>query len=124
MPLFDKIGDLAKNVSDKAASAVGAGKISLNIKTEQLRIEELQTKIGVYYYERHLKGESFDPYTEAIFSQIDDINDNIEALEAEKSAARARTAGGSESGQVYCANCGAKLQPGSNFCSNCGGRTY
>ena len=124
MPLFDKLGDIARNVTDKAAEAVGAGKIAVDIKTQQLKINELLAKAGSYYYELHLKGVQLDPSVEVIFAQIDDLNDNIEALQAEKNAFKSSYSSGASGGALYCENCGARLQPGANFCDNCGMRLH
>ena len=42
MGVFDDLGDFARNVSNKAVGAANLGKISVNIKLEQSKIEEIR----------------------------------------------------------------------------------
>ena len=119
MGVFDDLGDFARNVSNKAVGAANLGKISVNIKLEQSKIEEIQRQIGAYYYERHLNGLPVDSDIEMYIEQIDAINENIAALESEKRSVKGEYNFDGE-GVRYCPNCGVKLAPGSNFCTNCG----
>lgn len=123
MDFLNRLGDIAKNVSDMAVEAVGVGRIAVNIKTEQLKIDTLQRQIGAIIYERHLNGETFSPEIESLLGQIDRTNETIRQLEEEKNAARAAAAEASDE-PATCVNCGVELAPGANFCSYCGTKQY
>ncbi len=124
MDLFDKLNDFTKDIADKASSAVGIGRLTVNIKAEEMKIDSLQKQIGQYYYERHVRGEKFDPETELYLAKIDEVNKTIAVLQAEMKVTKTGSSSSGESAVRFCSNCGAKLQPGSNFCNYCGTKQF
>lgn len=53
MGFFDKIGEAAKNLGDKAGDAVETGKLNSKIKSENAAAGEDFKKIGEIYYNRY-----------------------------------------------------------------------
>lgn len=91
MAFFDKLNDLAKNVSDKANDAIETTKLNNKINAEKAAIAEDFKKIGEYYYAKHATGETTTPHTPTV--SLDNL---------------------------VCPACGKQNNPGTNFCCECG----
>jgi ribosomal protein L40E len=132
MPLFDKIGDFARNLGDKASSAIETTKLNNKINAEKTSISEYMRQIGEYYFGKHQAGEPDDPNVAEYFAAIESHNQAIAEAQAEivriqaEAAAQSQAAQGAApapvEGSLICPSCGAVNPPGTNFCSECGSK--
>jgi len=138
MALFDKLGGIAKNLSDKASDSVNTSKLNGKIKAERAAITELQQKIGAYYHQQHIAGQAGDPAAEEWLAAIDGHNAAIEELQAEITRIQAESAAQAApepmaapipvpvavpQGQgIFCTACGQENPAGTRFCSGCGSK--
>jgi len=83
MAFFDKLGSAARNLGDKAGSAVETAKLGTKIKDEEKAIAECQRKIGEFIYGLHGVGENLPEEAAALCAQIDGHNAAIEDAQAE-----------------------------------------
>ena len=127
MNLFGKIGDLARNIGDKATEAIETTKLNSKINAEKNEIAECLRGIGAIYYGKHQAGEATDGEIAELLSSIDGHNKIIEETQAEiariqeESAALAASAEGDGGAQsVKCAACGEENPIGTKFCAECG----
>lgn len=99
MAFFDKLNDLAKNITDKTNDAIETGKLNSKANSEKnLAAEELK-KIGTYYYENFARGEEFDAEildicnaAKAHYDEADAALAEIEKIRQENEAQKAAAA--------------------------------
>ena len=132
MAFLDKIGGIAKNLGDKANSAIETTKLNSKINTERASITECMRKIGEYYYGKYQAGDPGDPGVAELLATIDSHNQAIAEAQAEIARIQAESAapppaaqGGAYApppieGGVVCPSCGLVNPPGTRFCSGCG----
>ncbi len=126
MAFFDKLGDLAKNISDKTSDAIEITKLNSKIAAEQLAANEELLKAGQYYYERYLAGEAEEAVTphfqnaKAHLDTVSQLQAEVERIKAENEAAKAAAAPAAATQHIFCSNCGTQLPAGTHFCNNCG----
>lgn len=126
MAFFDKLNDLAKEVTYKANDALELTKLNSKINSEKTAIGELMRQIGEYYYSVYTAGTPADPAIAQQLSEIDshnlaiaDAQAQIAALKAENESA-AKPAVGAES--IICPSCGKNNPIGTRFCGGCGAK--
>lgn len=146
MALFDKLSDLAKNISEKTTDAIETGKLTNKINSEKNLAGEELKKIGAFYYERYMEsGEAapevleFCENAKAHYDAAEEAQAEINRIRAESEAAKEAAAApvqpavsgnichecGTENagGVKFCGSCGAKLvpdQPAVKYCPGCG----
>lgn len=147
MAFFDKLGEMAKNVSEKATDSLETNKLISEINLKKGNIQSFQRELGEFYWAKFAVGEKLDDEAMLICDKIVDTQDKIRELEAqieqikaesearkaereaekaEKKAAekiaeaeKAAEKAGIEREPV-CAGCGKELAEGVKFCSECG----
>ena len=147
MAFFDKLGEMAKNVSEKASDSLETNKLVSEINLTKGNIQALQRELGEFYWAKFAVGEKLDDEAMLICDKIVLAQDKIKVLEgqinqikaegearkaereaekAEKKAAekvaeaeKAAEKAGIEREPV-CAGCGAALAEGTKFCGECG----
>ena len=60
MDLFDKIGNIAKNIGDRTNDAIEITKLNAKIATEKSAVAEDLKKIGEFYYKKFADEEPID----------------------------------------------------------------
>ena len=147
MAFFDKLGEMAKNVSEKASDSLETNKLVSEINLTKGNIQALQRELGEFYWAKFAVGEKLDDEAMLICDKIILAQDKIkvlegqinqikaegearkaerEAVKAEKKAAekvaeaeKAAEKAGIELDPV-CSGCGAELVEGVKFCGQCG----
>lgn len=126
MAFFDKINNLAKNISDKTSDAIETGKLNSKANAEKNLAAEDLKKIGEVYYNIWLETGEAAPGAEELFQSAKGHYDaaeealaEVERIRAENEAAKAAAAAPASEG-LTCTGCGAVNPPGTRFCSNCG----
>ena len=141
MSLFGRLGDIARNIGDKASGAIETSKLNSRIDAEKSAIAESMRRIGEFYYQRHQAGGVHEPEIAEIFAAIDGHNATIAEIQAEivrmqeESAAQASAAQAAQvlaqpsipvappaPAGVICPICGASNAPGTKFCGTCGAK--
>lgn len=130
MALFDRLNDLARNITDKTTDAIETGKFASKANSEKNLAGGELKKIGEYYYGIFAAGGEVAPeilefctaakahYDAAAEAQAE--IDRIRAEnEAERAAAAAPTASAAPAGLI-CPGCGAAIADGLKFCGQCG----
>lgn len=131
MAIFDKLGDIAKNVADKTQTFADVSKLNNQITDENNRISALKVNIGNYYYAKFEAGEELDEeimnYCRAIregFGNIQNLQAEVARLKSEQNTAA--PAGGSPYAAapagIACPGCGSMQPAGSKFCPECGAK--
>ncbi|SHJ69491.1 zinc ribbon domain-containing protein [Parasporobacterium paucivorans] len=131
MDLFEKLGEMAKSVGDKANETIELGKLNAKINDEKLKMNVNFQKIGKYYYDRYKAGERMDGNVQSYCEDLDAASKKIDELKKEldniknktdaaKAARAAEDIPESASESIVCENCGHLNKPGTNFCGNCG----
>ena len=82
MAFFNKLGELAKNVSDKTDNMLEISKLNGEIRNSQDDIEELKLKLGNYIWLKFKNGIIMDEQTTSICRSIQAAQDNINAKQA------------------------------------------
>lgn len=140
MAFLDKLGDIARNIGDKATDAIETTKLNSKINAEKTAIAECMRQIGEYYYKKHQSGEPDDSAMAELYSAIDghnntiaDTQEEISRIQAEN-AAQAQAIGAAAAAApvapapvpppdgIACPSCGKANTPGTKFCCECGGR--
>lgn len=147
MALFDRLNDLAKNITEKTSEVIETGRISSRVSTEKNLAGEELKKIGGYYYQLYASGgevaaevTEFCAAAKAHYDAAAEAQAEIDRIRAENEAARAAaqaepaadTPAGAvcpgcgrenAAGTKFCAHCGTKMEteaPAGNFCPQCG----
>ena len=149
MAFFDKLNEMAKNVSEKANDSWETNKLVGDINLTKGNIQAYQRELGEYYWAKFAVGEQLDEEAMLICDKIVAAQDKIRELEAQieqikaKSEARkaereaekaekkaaekaaeaeqaAEKAGMEKPPVPTCAGCGAELVEGTKFCGQCG----
>jgi hypothetical protein len=137
MEFLGKLGDIVRNIGDKATDAIETTKLNSKISAEKTAISECMRQIGEYYYKKHQAGETGDASLTELYTAIDGHNEAIKNTQAEiarvqaenaAQTARANTPAGtsvdssSATGEISCPSCGKANAPGTKFCCDCGGK--
>jgi len=123
MAILNKIGNVAKNIGDKAGGVVETTKLNSKISAEKNLIEGVYKKIGEYYYLKHQSGEKLPKEAAALCAEIDGHNSAINDAKAEIERIKAETASPAASAAtVSCSACGSKNAAGRKFCQECGAK--
>jgi uncharacterized small protein (DUF1192 family) len=135
MALFDKLGDIARKIGDKANDMVETTKLSSKISSEKTAINDCMRQIGEYFYARHQAGEPDDPRVAELCAVIDEHNKTIADTQAEIARIQAENAAKAQAASeqtvqdaapavkgTCCPACGAANSPGTKFCQECGGK--
>ncbi|MDR3299037.1 MAG: zinc ribbon domain-containing protein [Candidatus Accumulibacter sp.] len=136
MAFFDTLGDIVRNIGDKATDALETTKLNTKINAEKTAIAECMRRIGEYYHAKHQAGEPDDSGVAEIHAAIDGHNAaiaetqaEITRIQAENAAQAARAAAAvpaataaPAAGEIVCPSCGKANVPGTKFCRECGGK--
>ena len=135
MAFFDKLGDLAKNISEKTTDAIETGKFASKANSEKNLAGEELKKIGEYYYNLWLESGEIDPEVlefcaaaKAHYDAAAEAQAEIERIRAENEAAKAAAAAPitpaapAAPAGIVCTACGTANNPGTKFCCNCGNK--
>ena len=143
MAFFDKLGDLAKNLGDKASDTIEINKLNGKINSEKSAVAEDMRKIGEALYTRYKEGSFSDEAVNELFTTIDGHNTAIAEAQESINAIRAAAAAPAEpvnepvmpaapidmpsapavpaSGELPC-SCGHINPEGTKFCGSCGSK--
>lgn len=119
---FEKIGSMAKNVTDKANDALKINRINAKINGEYQKISGLKMQLGEYIWTRFEAGDSFDENVLDICSQIKECEDNTRTFEEEILKIKNVAYGLSDTLVNICSACGNPVGSNLNFCPKCGTR--
>ena len=130
MAFFDKLNDLAKNISDKTGEAIEINKLNSKISLEKKEIAQLMQKIGEFYYEKYKKGEVSHSTLLEYFTAIDEHHLAVSEAQAEIEQIKAVSesnktdapAPAMQSAGILCSSCGAENDSQKKFCSECGAK--
>jgi len=144
MSLFGRLGDIARNIGDKASGAIETSKLNSRIDAEKNAIADNMRRIGEFYYQRHQVGAVNEPEIAEIFAAIDghhatiaEIQAEIVRMQEESAAAQAAqqaaqvqpaapigipAAAPVPTAGVVCQTCGASNVAGTKFCGTCGSK--
>ena len=135
MAFFDKLGDLAKNISEKTTDAIETGKFASKANSEKNLAGEELKKIGEYYYNLWLESGEIAPEVlkfcaaaKAHYDAAAEAQAEIERIRAENEAAKAAAAAPitpaapAAPAGIVCTACGTANNPGTKFCCNCGNK--
>ena len=132
MAFFDKLGDLAKNISEKTTDAIETGKLNSKVNTEKNLAGEELKKIGEFYYNAWLESGEIAPEVleictaaKAHFDAAAEAQAEIDRIRAENEAAKAAAAAPAAPAApvgIECTACGTANNPGTKFCCNCGSK--
>lgn len=119
MTIFDKLNQVAKDLSGKTSDAIEAAKLSARVGSERSAAGEDLKKIGRYYYDLYIQtGEAAEEVADlcasakAHFDAADNAKAEVARIKASFELERV-------SGTV-CPNCGSNIAAGANFCPSCG----
>ncbi|MBR3910153.1 MAG: hypothetical protein IKJ54_02510, partial [Anaerotignum sp.] len=89
MAFFDKLGEMAKNVSEKASDSLETNKLISEINLTKGNIQALQRELGEYYWAKFAVGEKLDDEAMLICDKIVLAQDKIKVLEGQISQIKA-----------------------------------
>jgi membrane protease subunit (stomatin/prohibitin family) len=134
MAFLNKLGDIARNIGDKATDTIEITKLNSKINGEKTAIADCIKQIGEYYYQKHQAGGPDDSEVAELCAAIDGHNQTIADTQAEiarikaENVAQAQTSASpaepaaAAAAEVTCAACGKLNTPGTKFCCECGGK--
>ncbi|MDR0930812.1 MAG: zinc ribbon domain-containing protein [Clostridiales bacterium] len=130
MAFLDTLGELAKNLGDKAGDAIELTKLSSKITSEEKAIGEAYKQIGEVYYKKYKDGETLGEDVLPLCTEIDSRNTiiaetraEIESKKTEQVVAETTADPVTQDEQPatkFCTGCGSPLPAGVAFCSKCG----
>jgi hypothetical protein len=117
-----KVGEAAQAAAKKSGDLVETTKISVNINSEEDKIQKLYTQIGKLVYTKYSSTGTTDEEGIEACEAIKVHEQNIKSLKdklLEIKGTKVCASCGSEieKAQLFCAKCGAK-----NDCENCGSK--
>ena len=122
MALFDKLGELARNVGDKTSDLLEINRLSGKVRGEENAVAELKKELGQYFYEKYLNGEKLDEAAEEHCRNIQAGEETVADLYAQIQKIKEENAKAEPEEAAVCANCGAQLKPDANYCQACGAK--
>jgi NADH pyrophosphatase NudC (nudix superfamily) len=128
---FEKIGSVARNVTDKANDAfktatdkandaLEINRINTKINGENQKISRFKAQLGEYIWTRFEAGDVFDENASEICTQIAACKENIS--EFEQNIQRIKEANAAPGTTILCSACGKQVEQSLKFCPNCGNR--
>ncbi|MBQ4611460.1 MAG: zinc ribbon domain-containing protein [Clostridia bacterium] len=154
MAFFNRIGNFARNVSDKTGDKLEISKLKAQIRSNEDDIEELKLQLGDHIWKKFDSGVIMDEKTTEICMAIrQSVMDTaacrqaIDSIKAAQEAARyqaeaeaeARSEIRAQSAELFnevrtfaspsrpftaCPLCGAPVADDSRFCGDCGTKLY
>ena len=126
---FEKIGSVAKNVTDKANDAFKSAtdkandaleinRINSKINGENQRISKLKMQLGEYIWTRFEAGDSFDENASELCNQIVASKENIAGFEED--IQRIKESNVAPNAPITCPSCGNTVDRSLKFCPTCG----
>lgn len=113
----DKTAEIAKQVGDKTNDMLEIGKLNAQIGASNNSIEELKTQLGDHYWNKFVSGETLDDDAVVLCNTIKEYTEEIESLKAQLAALKAEPAAAVVK---TCPACGAANAEDALFCKNCG----
>jgi len=81
MSFFEKLGEVAKTVTEKANDSIEINKLNSDISIAKTNIQGFHRRLGEYYWSRFVVGERLDDEAMAICDEIVGTQDKIRELE-------------------------------------------
>ena len=91
MSIFDRLSSMARVATDKASDTLEITRINNRINAERTRVESIKTRIGDYYWQKHLLGEETDSPTHTFCQEIAALEDIIADLQNQIQIIRERS---------------------------------
>ena len=147
MAFFDKLNEMAKNVSEMANDSWETNQLVGEINLKKGNIQAYQRELGEFYWAKFATGEQLEEEAMLICdkivatqdkirdleAQIEQIKAESEARKAENEAKKAERKAAEKAAEAdkaaekagiertpVCAGCGAPLAEGMKFCGECG----
>ena len=147
MAFFDKLNEVAKQVSEKATDSLETNKLISDINLTKGNIQNYQRELGEYYWAQFAVGTQLDEEAMLICdkivvaqekireleAQIEQIKAESDARKAEREAEKAERKAAEKVAEAeraaekagierepVCSGCGAPLTEGLKFCGQCG----
>lgn len=127
MPLFEKLGEVAKNIGDRTSDAIETTKLNNKINGEKSAAEAELKKIGAFYYEQYTNSGDVAPevleycqVAKAHYDAVLEAQAEINRIKSENQTERIVPVAQAAPVDMKCPNCGTINAPGTKFCSECG----
>lgn len=83
MAFFDKLSEVAKNVTDRAADGLETNRLTGDISLEKGNIQCFQRELGEFYWAKFVLGEKLEDEAMLICDKIVVAQERIKSLEAQ-----------------------------------------